>query len=189
VVFKIFASFGLCDHVHSFMAIVHLVCLLASHEWKDASQVQKSQILYLSSTPWFMFVKIFILGISSIWVWTRFIWKVSMIIITPKVETPQIQRSLKWKDFIIINLSQGLKWNEAWKFLTPSSNSLMSGNHSSLSSSYLWKSLKNPFEESLQYLLSFLSISNHFNFGQNWFPGEIWNLFTSFSIKSFLERR
>jgi hypothetical protein len=36
---------------------------------------------------------------------------------------------------------------------------------------------------------SFLSISNYFNFGRNWFPGEIWNLFTSFSIKSFLERR
>jgi hypothetical protein len=32
VVFKIFASFSLCDHVHSFMTIVHLVCLLASHE-------------------------------------------------------------------------------------------------------------------------------------------------------------
>jgi uncharacterized protein (DUF486 family) len=32
VAFKIFASFGLCDHVHSFMAIVHLVCVLASHE-------------------------------------------------------------------------------------------------------------------------------------------------------------
>jgi hypothetical protein len=32
VVFKIFASFGVCDHVHSFMAVVHLVYLLASHE-------------------------------------------------------------------------------------------------------------------------------------------------------------
>jgi hypothetical protein len=32
VVFKIFASFGLYDHVHSFMAIVHLVFSLASHE-------------------------------------------------------------------------------------------------------------------------------------------------------------
>jgi hypothetical protein len=32
VVFKIFASFGLYDHVHSFMDIVHLVCFLASRE-------------------------------------------------------------------------------------------------------------------------------------------------------------
>jgi hypothetical protein len=32
VVFKIFASFGPCDRVHSFMAIVHLGCLVASHE-------------------------------------------------------------------------------------------------------------------------------------------------------------
>jgi hypothetical protein len=32
VVFKIFVSFGLCDHVHSFMAIVHLGFLLANHE-------------------------------------------------------------------------------------------------------------------------------------------------------------
>jgi hypothetical protein len=38
------------------MAIVHLVCLMASHEWKDASQVVKSQILYLSSNQWIIFV-------------------------------------------------------------------------------------------------------------------------------------
>jgi hypothetical protein len=45
VVFKIFASLGLCDHIYSFMAIVYIVCLLASHEWKDASQVHNSQSL------------------------------------------------------------------------------------------------------------------------------------------------
>jgi uncharacterized membrane protein YozB (DUF420 family) len=32
VVSKIFASFDLCNHVYSFMVIVHIVCLLATHE-------------------------------------------------------------------------------------------------------------------------------------------------------------
>jgi hypothetical protein len=106
VVFKTFASFGFCDHVHSFIAIVHLACLLANHEWKDTSEVQKSQILYLLSIPWFIFVKILILGISSNQVRTRLIWKDSIISVTTKVEILQVQKSLKWKDFIIINSSQ-----------------------------------------------------------------------------------
>jgi hypothetical protein len=114
VVFKVFAFFGLSDHVHLFMAIDDLVCLMASHEWKDSSQVLKSQIIYLSSIPWIIFVKIFFLGISSIRVWTRLIWKDSIIVITPEVETLQVQRNVKWKDFIIIFLIQGLKWNEAY---------------------------------------------------------------------------
>jgi hypothetical protein len=44
-----------------------------------------------------------------------------MIIITSKVEICQVQRSLKWKDFIIINLSQVLKWNGTYMEI-PNSN-------------------------------------------------------------------
>jgi hypothetical protein len=46
-----------------------------------------------------------------------------------------------------------MEWSLSWKFLTPSSNTFMSRNHFSLSSSSLRKALKNPFKEFLQYLL------------------------------------
>jgi hypothetical protein len=42
------------------------------------------------------------------------IWKDSMIIVTSKVEILQVHRSLKWKDFTIINSSQCQKWNDAY---------------------------------------------------------------------------
>jgi hypothetical protein len=125
------------------MAIVHLVCLLARHEWKHGSQVPS---LYLLSIPCFIFVKIIILEISSNWVWMKLIWKDSIIIISSKVEILQVQRSFKWKDFIIISSSQGqMEWSLSWKFLTPSSNLFMSRNHISLSSSSLWKAFRNLF--------------------------------------------
>jgi hypothetical protein len=44
---------GLCDHVDSHMAIVLFNCLLASHYWRDASQVH--YIILLNQIPWISF--------------------------------------------------------------------------------------------------------------------------------------
>jgi hypothetical protein len=48
-----------------------------------------------------------------------------------------------------------MEWSLSRKFLTPYSNPFLSRNHHSLSSISLWKALKNPFKESLQYILHF----------------------------------
>jgi hypothetical protein len=143
VVFKIFASFGLCDHVHSFVAIVHIVaCWLAMSE----KTLLKSKILnslslinslnYLCENPHSCrIIK------SSV---TKLIWKDSIIFVTTKMEILQVQGRLKWKDFIIINSSQGQKWNGVYlgNSYFHLQMTFMSRNQFSLSSSNLWKAWK-----------------------------------------------
>jgi hypothetical protein len=140
VVFKTFAFLGICDHVYSFMAIVHIVCLLDSHEWKYASQVHNSQNSHLLSIPWIISMKILILWISSNQVWAKLIQKDSILILMTKVESWRSlfgkilsiflkkiifsrlvlssrwkslsPKRLKWKDIIIIKSSQGQNCDE-----------------------------------------------------------------------------
>jgi hypothetical protein len=140
MVFKIFASLGPCDHVYSFMAIVHIVCLLANHEWNDASQVHNSQnsqsltnaLNYLCENPhsWNIIKssvnEAYIEGFyshrhdksgklkkESLWENLGRFSKIPLFETCPilMMEILQVQRRFKWKDIIITKTSQGKKWN------------------------------------------------------------------------------
>jgi hypothetical protein len=87
VVFKIFAFLGLYDHVYSFVAIVHFDCLLASHEWRDASQVHNSQDSKIKLLSWIISLKILIFGISSNQVRMKLLWNDSIFVLMTKVES------------------------------------------------------------------------------------------------------
>jgi hypothetical protein len=132
------------------MTIVHLVCLIASHEWKDTSLVLKSQILYLPSIPWIFLMKIFYQGLFG---------KIQLSQSHQKRKSFKVQRSLKWKDFIIIHLRQGLKWNTTylgnsyvhlWILLYQG----IISHHSQASNGRLWKiHLRNIFNISITLFL------------------------------------
>jgi hypothetical protein len=113
----------------------------------------KSHILYLSSIPWFIFLKFFILGISPTRVWTRLIWKDYYLCHTKSGNSSSPKKfEMKGLNNHQFEPRSKMEWSLSWKFLTPSLNHFMLRNHFSLSSSSLRKALENPFEEFLQYL-------------------------------------
>jgi hypothetical protein len=136
VVFKIFAAFGLCDHVDSFMAIVHIVaCWLAMSEKTFLkSKISNSlslinSLIYLRENP------------------------LSWNIIKTSVNEAYMERlyyhhhnksgnTSSPKKFEMEGLHDHqfeprskVEWSLSWKFLTTSSNPFMTRNHFSLFSS------------------------------------------------------
>jgi hypothetical protein len=82
---------GLCDHVYSLMAIVHLDCLLSIHKWKDISHVHNIQIL--ESNP--------------------------LNILFPWKSSNEVQRCVNWKDWFALQESQEEILNNIFLALSP----------------------------------------------------------------------
>jgi hypothetical protein len=122
---------------------------------KDASQVQKFLILYLSSNSLIYHPEnphswnIIKLSVNEAYL--EILYDRHHI----KNGNPSSPKKFEMEGLHNYQFEQRSKmeWSLSWKFLTPSSNPFMSRNHFSVSSSSLWKALKNPFKESLQYLL------------------------------------
>jgi hypothetical protein len=154
VVFKIFASFGLCDHVHSFMAIVHIdACWLAMSE----KTLLKSKILnslslinslnYLCENPhsWSTIKS----SVNEAYMERLYYLRHN------KNGNPSSPRKIEMEGLHNHQFEprSKMEWSLSWKFLFPSSNDLYVKESILIIFKQLMEGLENPFKEFFQYLL------------------------------------